>query len=47
MIPETNVPSGGYIEIIFPIQYQSGLGGKAYCTNCTISGHNVLFYYAD
>ncbi|CAD8123188.1 unnamed protein product [Paramecium sonneborni] len=47
VIPETNVPAGGYIEIIFPIQYQSGLGEKAYCTNCTINGHTILFYFAD
>ncbi|CAD8173591.1 unnamed protein product [Paramecium pentaurelia] len=47
VIPETNVPAGGYIEIVFPIQYQSGLGNKAYCTNCTINGHTISFYFTD
>lgn len=23
------------------------MGGKAYCTNCTISGHTISFYFGD
>jgi hypothetical protein len=26
MIPQTDVPAGGYVEIIFPSQYLAGLG---------------------
>ena len=44
--PESVIPSGGTIEIIFPSQFKSGLGvvynSSNFCSySCTVTGHLV------
>ncbi len=49
MIPSTDVPAGGFVEIIFPSQYLAGLGidqiTQSTCLpNCEIDKYTVRFF---
>lgn len=45
-IPDTTVPVGGELHILFPMQYLPGLGGLVQCDiACTVVYNLVIVYF--